>query len=109
MPGGACMEDFSCEAGRGVDRSFARSLGPCQWVRAKQNVIVLGATGAGKSFLGGALAQAACRQGFRALVIRTPRLLQQPAVRVPTGPTRTPSRAWPRSPCGSSTTFCSRR
>jgi DNA replication protein DnaC len=80
VPGGACMEDFSCEAGRGVDRPFARVLGSCQWVRAKQNVIVLGATGAGKSFLGGALAQAACRQGFRALVIRTPRLLQQLAV-----------------------------
>jgi DNA replication protein DnaC len=43
-------------------------------------VIVLGATGAGKSFLGGALAQAACRHGFRALCIRTPRLLQQLAV-----------------------------
>ncbi|AUX38856.1 uncharacterized protein SOCE26_002360 [Sorangium cellulosum] len=55
-------------------------MGSCQWVRAKQNVIVLGATGAGKSFLGGALAQASCRQGFRALVIRTPRLLQQLAV-----------------------------
>jgi DNA replication protein DnaC len=55
-------------------------LASCQWVRAKQNVIVLGATGAGKSFLGGALAQAACRSGFRALCIRTPRLLQQLAI-----------------------------
>ena len=80
VPGGACIENFSCEVGRGVDKSFARSLGSCNWVRAKQNVIVLGATGAGKSFLGGALAQAACRQGFRALVVRTPRLLQQLAV-----------------------------
>jgi DNA replication protein DnaC len=80
VPGGVCMEELSCEAGRGVDRSFARSLGTCQWVRAKQNVIVVGATGAGKSFLGGALAQAACRHGLRALCIRTPRLLDQLAV-----------------------------
>ena len=49
-------------------------------VKAKQNVIVLGATGAGKTFLGGALAQAACRHGYRALCIRMPRLLQQLAV-----------------------------
>jgi DNA replication protein DnaC len=80
VPNGACIEELSCEAGRGVDKSFARTLGACQWVKAKQNVIVLGATGAGKSFLGGALAQAACRHGFRALCIRTPRLLQQLAV-----------------------------
>jgi DNA replication protein DnaC len=57
-----------------------RTLASCQWVRAKQNVIVLGATGAGKSFLGGALAQAACRSGFRALCVRTPGLLHQLAV-----------------------------
>ena len=43
-------------------------------------MIVIGATGVGKSFLGGSLAQAACRQGLRALCVRTPRLLQALAV-----------------------------
>jgi len=80
VPNGVCLEDLSCEAGRGLERSLTRALGTCQWVRAKQNVIVVGATGAGKSFFGAALAQAACRQGFRALCIRTPRLLEQLAV-----------------------------
>ena len=80
IPGGACLEDLSCDAGRGVDRPLARTLQTCQWVHAKQNVIVVGATGAGKSFLGGALAQAACRRGLRSLCIRMPRLLQQLAV-----------------------------
>ena len=45
-------------------------------MRAKQNVIVVGATGVGKTFVGAALAQAACRQGFRALSVRVPRLVQ---------------------------------
>lgn len=80
VPGGAAMEDLSCEPGRGMEKAFARSLATCHWVRAKQNVIVVGATGAGKTFLGGALAQAACRHGFRSLCIRTPRLLQQLAI-----------------------------
>jgi DNA replication protein DnaC len=57
-----------------------RSLGGCGWVRAKQNVIVIGPTGTGKSYLGAALAQAACRAGFRALRTRVPRLLQELAV-----------------------------
>lgn len=48
------------------------------WVAQSQaNVIVLGATGVGKSFLGCALANAACRQGFRALYVRVPRLVHQ--------------------------------
>lgn len=80
VPRGTSLEDLACEAGRGIDRSTVRALASCQWVHAKQNVIVVGATGAGKSFLGGGLAQAACRNGFRALCIRTPRLLQQLAV-----------------------------
>lgn len=80
VPPGACVEDVACDAARGIDKSLVRSLASCQWVRAKQNVIVLGATGAGKTFLGGALAQSACRLGFRALCIRTPRLLQRLAV-----------------------------
>lgn len=80
VPGGACLEELSCDTGRGVDKAFVRTLGAGHWIRAKQNVIVVGATGSGKSFLGGALAQAACRQGFRALCVRAPRLLQQLAV-----------------------------
>jgi DNA replication protein DnaC len=80
IPNGACLEDVACDPARGTDKTLIRSLATCQWVRAKQNVIVIGATGVGKSFLGGALAQAACRRGLRALCIRTPRLLHALAV-----------------------------
>lgn len=80
VPSGACIEDLACDPARGIDKATARSLASCRWVRAKQNVIVLGATGVGKTFLGGALAQAACRHGVRAFCIRTPRLLQRLAV-----------------------------
>ena len=80
VPSGVSVEEVACEPARGIDKPLLRSLATCQWVRAKQNVIVIGATGAGKSFLGAALAQAACRQGFRALCIRAPRLLQQLAI-----------------------------
>jgi DNA replication protein DnaC len=80
VPPGACIEDVACDSARGIDKSFVRSFASCQWVRAKQNVIVLGATGVGKTFLSGALAQAGCRQGLRALCARTPRLLQRLAV-----------------------------
>ena len=76
----ACLEDVRCDAARGIDRSVIRSLATCQWIRSKQNVIAIGQTGVGKSYLGAALAQAACRNGFRALCTRVPRLLQELAV-----------------------------
>jgi DNA replication protein DnaC len=57
-----------------------RELTTCQWVRSHHNVVVLGPTGVGKSFLANALAQASCRQGFRALFVRVSRLLEQLAI-----------------------------
>ncbi len=74
------MEDVRCEPERGIDKAVVRALSSCQWVRSKQNVIVIGRTGVGKSYLGSALAQAACRNGFRALCTRVPRLLHDLAI-----------------------------
>jgi DNA replication protein DnaC len=73
----ACLEDVWCEPGRGLDKAVVRNLATCQWVRSKQNVIAIGQTGVGKSYIGAALAQAACRNGFRALCTRLPRLLHE--------------------------------
>ena len=76
----ACLEDLWCDPARGLDKAAVRALGACGWVRAKQNVIVIGMTGTGKSYLGAALAEAACRRGYRALRTRVPRLLGELAV-----------------------------
>jgi DNA replication protein DnaC len=76
----ACLEDVTCEPERGLDKSVVRSLATCQWIHAKQNVIAIGLTGVGKSYLGAALAQAACRNGFRALCTRVPRLVHELAI-----------------------------
>ncbi|RYZ67903.1 MAG: AAA family ATPase [Proteobacteria bacterium] len=75
LPVDASLEDALCDPARGLDKPTTRQLATCAWVRAKQNVIIVGPTGVGKSFVGAALAHAACRQGFRALCVRTPRLL----------------------------------
>jgi DNA replication protein DnaC len=76
----ACVEDLWCDPARGLDKAVVRSLGTCQWVRAKQNVIVIGMTGTGKSYVSSALAEAACRHGYRALRVRVPRLLGELAI-----------------------------
>jgi DNA replication protein DnaC len=76
----ACVEDLWCDPTRGLDKAVVRSLGACGWVRAKQNVIVIGMTGTGKSYVGSALAEAACRRGYRALRVRVPRMLGELAI-----------------------------
>jgi DNA replication protein DnaC len=73
----AAPDEIICDAARGLERAQLRDLTTCQWVRSHHNVVVLGPTGVGKSFLANALAQEACRQGFRSLFVRLSRLLEQ--------------------------------
>jgi DNA replication protein DnaC len=78
--GRAILEDVTVDPARGLEKSLVRELATCGWARAKQNVVIIGATGVGKSYLGAALAQAACRHGLRALFVRVPRLVEELAV-----------------------------
>ena len=70
----ASLEDIDYRAPRGLDKSVVRSLGSCGWIRKRQNVIIVGPTGAGKTYLSCALAQRACREGLSAFYLRTPAL-----------------------------------
>lgn len=76
----ACIEDVRCDPGRGIDKAALRDLATCRWIGAKLNVILVGKTGVGKSYLAAALAQAACRHGRRALFVRVPRLVHDLAI-----------------------------
>jgi DNA replication protein DnaC len=73
----ACLEDLDFRARRGLDRSQIASLASCDWIRAGQNLLIHGATGCGKTFLGCAFAHQACRQGLSALYLRAPRLFEE--------------------------------
>lgn len=74
---GACIEDIDWRSGRGLDRSLVTALAEGDWIRHGRNVLITGATGCGKTWLGCALAQQAARQGFTVLYARASRLLQE--------------------------------
>jgi len=76
----ATVEDLDFRPSRNMDRSMIMSLAQNQWVRSHQNILVTGPTGAGKSYLGCALAQKACRDGHTTIYQRLPRLLNELAV-----------------------------
>ena len=75
--GSACIEDIDWRAGRGLDRQLVTALAEGDWIRHGRNVLITGATGCGKTWLGCALAQQAARQGFTVLYTRATRLLQE--------------------------------
>ncbi len=70
----ASIEDLDLHHPRGLDRAQILALADTQWVRAHQNVLIVGPTGVGKTYLACALAHAALRRGHTALYQRAPRL-----------------------------------
>jgi DNA replication protein DnaC len=76
----ATMEDLDLSPARGLDRRLVLQLAQGEWIHQTLNILVLGPTGVGKTFLACALGHAACRQHFNVRYERTSRLLQQTAL-----------------------------
>lgn len=74
---GACVEDIDYRHKRGLDKSLMMQLATCQFVHEKNNVIIIGPTGSGKTYIAEALAQKACREGYTSLCERFPRFMKE--------------------------------
>jgi len=76
----ACIENIDFKTPRALDKSLLVRLTASDWIKKAQNVIVLGPTGVGKSYLACAIANSACRNGFPAMYKRAPRLYMEVAI-----------------------------
>lgn len=74
---GACPEDIDYRARRGLDKALTQQLLTGKWVTDRRNLIITGPCGVGKTLIGCALAQAACRNGNTVLYKRLPRLFEE--------------------------------
>jgi DNA replication protein DnaC len=74
---GACPEDVDYRARRGLDKALFQSLLTGRWITDKRGLIITGPCGVGKTWLGCALAQAACRDGVTVVYKRMPRLFEE--------------------------------
>ena len=77
----ATLEDLDSRVSRGISRSDIMSLALGDWVTAGHSVLITGPTGAGKTWLGCALAQYACRRGHSAMYQRVPRMQEEMRMR----------------------------
>ena len=60
----ARVENISYAPDRELDPALIQTLATCAYIERKLTVRLLGATGAGKSYLANALGMAACRKGY---------------------------------------------
>jgi hypothetical protein len=72
--GNACIEDIDYPPRRELEKATIRQLATCRWVTEHQNVVITGMTGTGKTYVACALAEQACRKGYRAVYRRATRL-----------------------------------
>ena len=75
FPMSATIEDLDFSPERGLDRRMILELAQCSWIDKALNILILGATGTGKTFLASSLGVAACRLGFSVRYVRTSRFL----------------------------------
>jgi DNA replication protein DnaC len=72
----ATIEGVKASAVRGLPPEQLRQLAGGKWIAEHLNILLTGATGVGKSFLGCALGQLACRSGHKVAYHRLPRLFE---------------------------------
>ena len=72
----ASVEDVDLRTPRGIDRAFFAKLVDGGWIGRKQNLLITGPPGVGKSWIACALGHKACRDNRSVLYHRLPRLFE---------------------------------
>jgi len=73
----ACVEELDYSPKRNINKAQILSFITMDFIRAKQNIIITGKSGSGKSFLSQALGNRAIIEGFTVYYIRTANLLEE--------------------------------
>jgi len=76
----AHIADINYTAKRQLDPALISRLASCSYIEEKHNLIILGATGSGKSYLSCAFGIEACKQFYSVKYVRLPDLLTDLAI-----------------------------
>ena len=76
----ACIEDVNFGASRGLDRRQVLALAQGEWIKAKEQIILTGQTGTGKTWLACVFGHQAARLDHTVLYVRMPRLFEDMAM-----------------------------
>jgi DNA replication protein DnaC len=76
----ACIEDVDFAASRGLDRRQILALAQGDWIKAREQIILTGQTGTGKTWLACAFGHQAARLDHSVSYVRMPRLFEDMAM-----------------------------
>jgi len=76
----ACVEDIEYHADRKLSKDLISRLATCHYIKEHSNIIIMGATGNGKTYLANAFGMAASRNFHTVKYIRLPELLGELAI-----------------------------
>jgi len=74
---GASIEELNFTTARGLDKTQVLRLADGSFIQNKENLLITGATGVGKSYLASALGHQACQLGYRTLYFNTQKLFSK--------------------------------
>lgn len=70
----ASIEQISYDHERTLDKNQVMRLADCNFIKRKENVIITGSTGIGKSYLASALGHQACSLGYKIMYLQSTKL-----------------------------------
>ncbi|ASW75981.1 ATP-binding protein [Chryseobacterium piperi] len=63
----AFMEEITASTSRNIDKNTIGRLSSCDFISQKQNILITGSTGVGKSFIATAIGYKACTMGYKVM------------------------------------------
>lgn len=70
----AVMEAIDYDASRCLDKNQIQRFSSCNFIAQKQNILIMGSTGAGKSYMASAIGHQACSLGYKVMYFNTNKL-----------------------------------
>ncbi len=70
----ASIEELSYGQARNINKNMIMRLSDCSFIEKKENIIITGSAGVGKSFFSSALGHQACLRGFKVMYYNTAKL-----------------------------------
>lgn len=70
----ASIEDLHYNTARNIDRNQIMRFAECSFIDKRENILITGSTGVGKSYIASALGYQACAQGYKVMYHNTAKL-----------------------------------
>lgn len=70
----AAIEDLHYHSNRNIDRNQIMRFAECSFIDKRENILITGSTGVGKSYIASAIGYQACAQGYKVMYHNTAKL-----------------------------------